>query len=63
MMRPDDHAHLAGLRDTTTAALANAIAPGPVALLDVPNQRNVATRSSGPARSLTSAAWAATSGT
>ncbi|MFI9487036.1 polysaccharide pyruvyl transferase family protein [Promicromonospora sp. NPDC052451] len=41
MMRPDDHAHLAGLRDATASTLAAVIRPGPVALLDVPNQRNV----------------------
>jgi exopolysaccharide biosynthesis predicted pyruvyltransferase EpsI len=41
MMLPEDHAYLAGLRDTTATTLAEAILPGPVALLDVPNQRNV----------------------
>lgn len=41
MMRPEDDAYLAGLRDATTATLAAAIGPGPVALLDAPNQRNV----------------------
>jgi exopolysaccharide biosynthesis predicted pyruvyltransferase EpsI len=41
MMRPEDGAYLAGLRSATTTVLAEAIGPGPVALLDAPNQRNV----------------------
>ena len=40
-MRPDDRAYLAELRDASAAVLAGTIGPGPVALLDAPNQRNV----------------------
>lgn len=41
MLRPEDSAHLEHLRATTAETLAAVIPPGPVALLDVPNQRNV----------------------